>query len=131
MKHLLIIALGIFLISCGQQSGQEAGGLTLNNGQKWTVNPETHEGMMNLQTLLEQEPLNLDSIGDQMADETTYIINNCDMKGEAHDQLHLVLHPILDNIRLLKETEDNATKEVGVKAISTSLDQYFEHFETK
>ena len=42
-------------------------------------------------------------LGEALSKETSYIIKSCDMKGEPHDQLHLVLVPILEEITDLKD----------------------------
>jgi hypothetical protein len=42
--------------------------------------------------------------------QTNYIIEKCDMKGESHDQLHVVLVPMLDDITVLKDADINKSK---------------------
>jgi len=107
-------------------------GLTLNNGEKWVANAETHEGMGKIKNILEAtNPTTLEgyhAIGKECDEQTAFIINNCTMTGEAHNQLHFVLHPILDDIEMLKNA---TTEEEGKKAydsLSKNISDYFEHF---
>lgn len=106
--------------------------LHLNKGEKWIANPETHIGMANLQTLLNTVPdtINYDTLVAQMQNETRFIINNCNMEGDDHEQLHLVLHPILDGIDKVKDSEETADKEKGITQIKTNLEDYFEYFKS-
>lgn len=130
MKKITILLLIAYLFTnCGgsQHQHDEEISLQTNDGKKWTVNPATHEGMTNIRTLLSSE-VDIDSIGFKMADQTTYIINNCDMKGEAHDQLHLVLHPMLENIDTLKTSTDLEEIELALTNIRGLIEKYFKHF---
>jgi len=140
---LMISCLLLFATACTNQpqekvekattQEEESDKLHLNNGQKWTVNDETHIGMSNIQVLLanKTDSLNYDSLATKMEQETQYIIKNCDMVGKDHDQLHLVLHPILTSIGEVKNGADEASRENGVAAIEKNLSDYFEHFQTK
>ena len=106
--------------------------LHLNNGEKWIANKETHLGMTQLQELLGESVDSIDysNLGAKMQDETTYIINNCSMTGTDHDQLHLVLLPMLASISEVKATTDIEAKKVAVDKIQRNLKDYFSHFRT-
>ncbi|MCK5206583.1 MAG: hypothetical protein KAQ79_01135, partial [Cyclobacteriaceae bacterium] len=60
---------------------------------------------------------------------TQEIINKCSMKGEAHEQLHNVLVPMLSNVGNIKNAGDKATGKLNVKALNDALVMFFEHFE--
>lgn len=52
------------------------------------------------------------------------------MKGKAHDQLHLVLVPILEDVSELKESKDALkSKQIQYK-LELRLQDYFKYFET-
>jgi hypothetical protein len=106
--------------------------LHLNNGQQWIANEETHVGMTNIQELISSldNSVNYDSLISQLKGETRVIINKCDMTGEDHDQLHLVLVPILKSIEGMAAAEDTSAKEVIVTEIEQNLTAYFKHFKT-
>lgn len=84
--------------------------LTFNNGNKWLVNLETHEGVKHMDSILKrfdsENSKNYQELGNQLSKQTSYVIKNCTMTGESHDQLHVVLVPILDEISVLRETEN-------------------------
>lgn len=106
--------------------------LKLVNGEKWKANAETAIGMQQIESILKKfEDLkrrdykNLAAI---LSKETSAIIKSCNMTGEAHDQLHLVLVPILDEIIKLKEDLTLADKNTAFKNIETMVDTYNQYF---
>ncbi len=111
---------------------KEVTGLELNEGEKWEANRETHEGMHKIKTIIEAStPATLDDFYKMRVEcnnQTSYIINNCSMTGEAHNQLHFVLHPILDNIKELKEAESITQGEKAYKTLSKNIADYFTFF---
>ena len=103
--------------------------LHLNKGKKWHVNDATHEGMTNIQNLL-IEFINNDkkdyvSLAASMSSEASTLISKCDMVGIEHDQLHLILHPILESIDAIKQNGSMET----LKTLSEQLNTYFNHFQ--
>ncbi len=111
---------------------EEVKGLVLNNGEKWEANAETHEGMGKIRLIIKAfEPTTVaefQAMGSDCDKQTSYIINNCSMTGEAHNQLHFVLHPILDDIDGLSKAE---TVEDGAKAyasLTKNISDYFKFF---
>lgn len=103
--------------------------LHLNNGKKWTVNDATHVGMKNIKELLidyvKNDKTDHLALGTSMAAETTTIITKCDMVGPDHDQLHLILVPILESIDEIKKTKSAEP----VMNLSVHLSEYFKHFQ--
>ncbi len=137
---IIILSISLFFVACSDQPKEEAKenekveseALHLNDGQKWEVNEETHEGMNRIQVLLENgDPLTLEDyhfMAEKMDDHTDYIIHNCSMTGEAHEQLHHVLHPILDLISDLHDAKDMDQAGQITFDIETNLQDYFNHF---
>ena len=50
------------------------------------------------------------------------------MKGDAHDQLHVVLVPMLDEISILKASENNKESEIALRKLQHFIDDYFAYF---
>ncbi len=50
------------------------------------------------------------------------------MEGEAHDQLHLVLVPILEEITDIKDVENTSELEKKVTNLQRLTTTYFEYF---
>lgn len=106
--------------------------LTFNNGNKWLVNAETHEGVKNMDSIMadftSEGSENYKQLGEELSKQTGYIIKNCTMTGEPHNQLHVVLVPMLDEISVLRESNNP----IQLKAAFANLDQliqtYFKHF---
>lgn len=107
--------------------------LKLVNGEKWKANVETAFGMQQIESILKKfkdlkrrDYKNLAAI---LSKETSAIIKSCNMTGEAHDQLHLVLVPILDEIIKLKEDLSLADKNTAFQNIETMVETYNQFFE--
>lgn len=106
--------------------------LKMVNNTKWNANKATQIGMHKIdstvrkfQALKRQDFKNLGAL---LSKETSAIVKNCDMTGEAHDQLHLVLVPILEQVVLLKEDHSIADKNTAVKNIEGLVEAYYQYF---
>ncbi len=127
---LLIITL-VSLTACKEHKANiEA--LRLNNGEKWEANPETTEGFKNIQKELNafegSEISDFKALGKNLGKQTSYIIEHCSMKGEAHEQLHHVLLPVLDNISILRESKNKPESKQAVKNLNGILSTYPDYF---
>ncbi|MDX1774609.1 hypothetical protein [Oceanihabitans sediminis] len=107
--------------------------LMLNKGKKWRVNPETQGGVEKMQSIItafKKEPSkNYIALGKKLSRQTSYIIQNCNMVGPSHDQLHVVLVPMLDAIGNLKEAENSAKGAKALLKLEGLIQDYFNHFE--
>ena len=104
-------------------------GLALNNGKQWVANQETHIGMKRIDSVLKTEnSIDTKTLSNVLSKETSYIIKSCNMKGEAHDQLHIVLVPILEEITDLKDEENDTAKAQKIKRLKLLVAKYFEFF---
>lgn len=106
--------------------------LKLDNGKKWVVNEETQIGVNKMDSLIiafnkgdEKDFLNL---GKDLSAQTSFIIRSCNMQGEAHDQLHVVLVPMLDEIFILKESNSKQESKRALNNLEELIDEYFNHF---
>ncbi len=155
MKHTQLFTVIVFLIfgmACNnpsqhghpaenQQSGDEAPeaakiGLTLNNGAKWAADNSTYGGMKQLElsihnfTQSHTNPSLEDyhQLGEALASINTEIIRQCSMQGKDHDQLHLLLEPMLQNVDVIKKGNDTGAAAKNLLALEKSLAMFFAHF---
>jgi hypothetical protein len=135
---LLVIILIAFTFSCKNEPKQNntettisLEGLTLNNNKKWTANKETHVGMKKIDSILKNNSFSDNKLlGEALSKETSYIIKSCNMTGEAHDQLHIVLVPILEEITEIKDisnTDELKSKTTNLKRLVSAYFKFFKN----
>lgn len=125
MKHLIylasVITIMAFTTSCNKKAENkesnpkvgktteakqaeehqhEVNAIQLNNGKKWEANLETTEGIKKMQQIMQvfsnkESPVTYSSIKEDLETEFTNIFEKCTMKGEAHNQLHNYLKPMV------------------------------------
>ncbi|WP_299112414.1 hypothetical protein [uncultured Winogradskyella sp.] len=135
---VIVTILFIAFYSCENKNGEvnskpkiKLQGLTLNNNKKWIANKETHIGMMRIDSILKSNTLlNGKVLGNALSKETSYIIKSCNMKGTAHDQLHIVLVPLLEEITQIKETESIDKLKQKTTHLKHLVAIYFRYFKT-
>ncbi len=107
--------------------------LRLNNGEKWIANTETQIGIIKMDSIITSFKSNKEDdfmeLGQKLSKQTSFIIKSCDMTGVAHDQLHVVLVPMLDEISILKESEDAIESKKALVELESLIEAYFKHFE--
>ena len=121
MKYLTVIVLVIFVTSCANRGSKQKTAkeevvvheaqtdvVTLDNGKRWKANFATTRGISNMKKLVKN--VNNDSriedyrqLGEDLRKEFRQIFQRCDMTGEAHNQLHNYLHPMVGWFETLKE----------------------------
>lgn len=114
----------------GHETTKQEETLHLNNGKKWIANQATQDGMAKMQaTLMEyfnNRGTDYAALAKTLDNETSSIIKQCDMTGQDHDQLHIILKQMLDKIKIIKE---NGSQD-EMKRLYMLLNDYFDHFET-
>ena len=110
--------------------------LHLNDGEKWTSNPETTNGIKQMIGLInieikEDSIANYNEIGQKLNTEMKTIFSECTMKGEAHEQLHLYLIPLVKQFRELEEAETIKSAILSQKNILAHLNEYADYFESE
>lgn len=135
MKNSFIVFLLVLAFSCKNETTKtdiqalKVEGLSLNNNEKWTANEETHIGMNRIDSILKTNTTSNGKIlGDALSKQTSYIIKSCDMTGEAHNQLHVILIPILEEITAVKDVEDISTLKKKKTTLMGLTAIYFDHF---
>ncbi|RED44448.1 hypothetical protein DFQ10_103132 [Winogradskyella eximia] len=136
IKYVIITLLLALTFGCKNEtvkpeihSAIQLEGLALNNNEKWIANEETHIGMKRIDSILKNNTSTSGKVlGDVLSKQTSYIIKSCDMEGEAHDQLHVVLVPILEEITDIKDVENTSELEKKVTNLQRLTATYFEYF---
>ncbi|MBK8416805.1 MAG: hypothetical protein IPL22_21215 [Bacteroidetes bacterium] len=151
-KLFLTFAVGsLLLYSCGNSTNEklnnqpevaehndhhhddESEAIELNNGEKWQVDANMITHIRNMKNdvvsfaKVEQKITNhyLKNYNQTLI----YLLQNCTMKGKAHDELHKWLLPYIDLVKELSEAknETEATKQFENIQISfTIFNQYFQ-----
>ncbi len=106
--------------------------LTLNNGKRWEANLETTEGVKMLQMQLKgfSGKESVEAYATLTKElETTFaeIFAKCTMKGEAHNQLHNFLKPMLELFDGMKSGDLNESKK-SYDILTKHLTLYKEYF---
>ena len=146
-RFFITVYLLIFMISCKSEtkkldsnhdSSNEAISIIdtlsikLNVDEKWIANLETEEGVLKMDSIISAfksgNQTTYKTLGNNLSKQTSYIIKHCSMKGEPHDQLHVVLVPMLDEISILKEEEDEQKAKAALHNLEQLIDAYFKFF---
>ena len=145
-KLLITLLLVILISSCKKDSQKSVSNsvetedislldtltLKLNNGEKWVANNETQIGIVKMDSIIQKfkndETNNYLGLGNDLSKQTSFIIKSCNMKGESHDQLHVVLVPMLDKISTLKESDNIEECKSSLVELENLIESYFYHF---
>ena len=145
-KILFIAILSISIFSCKKKSDKtpllkpnteeisllDTLSLKLNNGEKWIVNNETHVGVSKMDSIIKVYKSNKEdnyiNLGNNLSKQTSFIIKSCNMTGEAHDQLHVILVPMLDEISILKESNKLEESKSAFIKLEELINSYFKYF---
>jgi len=104
----------------------------LNNGQKWTANVETNDGIKNMSSLVSNigDANNKEdcmSLKGQLITEFDTLIQKCTMTGEAHEQLHKYLIPLREKFEALDSTDGKGCGK-PIDDIRQYLESYSNYF---
>ena len=141
MRKLLTLTVALFVIvSCSEMTKEvkqeievtevekpAAPEVQLNDGERWIANQATVEGIENLSVMVSRfdpSDQSYDSLQSNLRDEFGLIFKNCTMKGEAHEQLHNYLLPLMELFgKLTLEDREKAVAEI--KEHLARFDTYF------
>lgn len=113
--------------------------LKLNNGKRWIANPETETGFGQIEVLLES--FNADEghvlsdyneLGANLQVVVDGIIQECTMEGQGHDELHKLLVPMIEEVKILKGNDVAACQEaiVELERLTALYSNYFQLSDT-
>lgn len=116
-----------------QEEPAESLELTLDNGQKWAVNPEMtpfiSNGNVMVDEYLAKGKTDYKKLAKYLKQQDDSLISSCTMTGTSHEVLHVWLHPHLE---LVKELADAPNEEEAGKLVTqiqksyTAYNQYFQ-----
>ncbi len=107
--------------------------VVLDNGKKWKANPETSEGIKNMQKIMNNFSVDSDlkayqQLKTDLETEFTLIFQRCTMKGESHEQLHNYLKPMIEWFDGF-ESSEQTTRENSFDTLKKHLNTYSQYFE--
>lgn len=107
--------------------------LLLDNGDKWKANPETTSGIIAMQKLLNNfdsssSTIEYKKLKVELEDEFTMVFKKCTMKGEAHNQLHNFLKPMIPIFEGL-ESDDISICKINYRLLDSHLKIFADFFE--
>jgi len=157
MKPFLLIISFVLIISCKQKTEKDQipievqqettevketeeshesidGTITLNNGELWLANPETTEGIQKMKKRMSlfNDSDNLEAyviLKAGIEEDFTELFEKCTMKGEAHNQLHNYLFPILELFDGL-ESSDLVVCKKSFSELNIHLNEYSNYFKS-
>jgi hypothetical protein len=107
--------------------------IQLDHGSKWLANAETTLGVSKMLTALNGfnggSVSAYQALGDDLNDLKNTIVKECTMTGPSHDNLHVWLHPLIEKIEALQNTDSEASGVQRVHDIEQHLNGYYEFFE--
>lgn len=146
MKTIKIFAtlgiLSLVLFSCKNQTNTDEekfmneawlDEIELNQNEAWNADSVTNNGVEKLQQTLNEFSTNTlkdyHQLANHLIEINNYIIDNCTMKGEAHENLHIWLYPLLEKVKLLKEAKTTVEAEEIRVSIECSVQKYATYFQ--
>ena len=138
MKNIFFLTAIIFCLSCAQNENsnndddQIVNSVQLNNGDKWVVNPETQKGVENMKMLMgqfqgEEGIESYNNLSISLKSEFKLIFKNCTMTGQAHEELHHYLMPVMGMMNGLNSTNLKECKDHFVQ-LNDHLMKYNDYF---
>lgn len=142
---LLAIALALPLTTlAGEAAKHEHGAaahakLELNAGKKWTTDAPLRQAMNNIRSSVatalpaahggKLTPAQYDALGDGVAVQIGYIVQNCKLDPKADAQLHVIVGDIMTGIDTAAGKQHEQERALGVVAIAQSLNSYGKYFD--
>lgn len=110
----------------------EGEALTLNNGERWEINPEMKphlkKGKMLVLGYLGEGATDYQTLAAELKEVDNKLIASCTMKGESHDELHKWLYPHLELVKQLSNAQNNEEATAIVKQLYESYETFERYF---
>ncbi len=111
---------------------ENSAGIELNNGEKWEVNKEMKPYVSNSQELLndyiENQKNDYVALAEDLEQQSNLLIKSCTMEGKSHDELHKWLHPHMELVAALKNTNDENEAKILIARLEQSFGVYHQYF---
>lgn len=115
--------------------GGHTANLTLNKGEKWQADSNTHVHVKALKSKVESfnEVKNVDlntyhSLGKELQSELNQLVQDCKMKGEDHEALHHWLEPVLENTSAIQKATTVEAAKTATQRVSSAVHQFEQYF---
>jgi hypothetical protein len=107
--------------------------LKLNEGDKWSSDDATNNAIAKMITLANEEIEKgnvalYQKLGKNLSAEMKGLFKVCTMKGNAHDQLHNFILPLVKKFRDLENVEDEDKALLQQEKITQYLNKYYTYF---
>lgn len=106
--------------------------ITLNNGQKWTVNEEMMVHVQNMERAINSFDSKNESdykiLAKDIDKNIDLLVSSCTMKGQSHDELHKWLVPFIklsEEFSESKSEQEFAANLENIKASLVTFNTYF------
>lgn len=125
---LIIIVGAVLFASCSapetppSENTHLVENVSLNEGNKWDVPSEMVAILKQMLLIVNQKKKS--EIPAQLKQQLDELFNSCSMRGEAHEQLHNYLIPLIEKINALKETP-TASELHWIKHYLEAFNTYF------
>ena len=107
--------------------------IMLDGERKWMANSETTHGVNDmLQRISEDQSVSVDAYRSLASDLNKFkntIVEKCTMEGPSHDNLHIWLYPLMDELKNLSEVQTTEQGEEITMHIKDHLQAYFTYFQ--
>jgi len=143
-KIILLVSVITLFVSCKNTEKEEVVDVSglysntwvkeieLNDGNKWQANSETNEGILKMQNSIKTQPTNTlveyFALVEQLNVDKNYVIKNCTMKGDSHDNLHVWLLPLIAKIDALSEAKTIEDAAKLKQSIEENINGYADYF---
>lgn len=104
--------------------------ISLNNGEKWEVNKEMLPHIEKSEEVFTNfEGDDYTALSEEMMTHTNNLIQSCTMDGPSHDELHKWLHPHIELIKKLGESQDKKEGSTIYQRLEKSFNTFHKYFE--
>jgi hypothetical protein len=110
--------------------------MAFNNGVKWKADSITNHNVIllkNTADMFRVKPFpalaTYQLLGSDLSGDVNTMIQQCKMKGDAHEALHKWLSPILSQSNQLKNVTDTAVARKVFDNVGRRIDAYYQYFE--
>lgn len=106
--------------------------ISLNDGERWRVNPEMKPPLEAAEKRLiayrDNTEADYETLSVELKGYNDQLISSCTMKGVSHEQLHLWLHPHIKLVKALSEAENEKEADSIIAELETSFETYHMYF---
>ena len=106
--------------------------ITLNNGEKWTVNEEMMIHVRSMEnevnTFKSKKIEDYAVLAKKIETHIDELVSGCTMKGQSHDELHKWLMPFIDSNKAFSESKTEQEFATNLEKIKTSLITFNNYF---